>query len=210
MKLRIHNETHFSTRALRGIITAVYRQVVKEEGETLHRLFVRVNYARTWGQAHGSLGYGNMALFFRKSLDTVYNKDTKAWFRPKGFSQPSIERVANTVRHELMHNLGFHHTLRSARADRFFYDRPLPEALIAKLVAKWGTVLAVRLPVPPHRDHVAERAVTAQASLTRWLRKQKLATTKVRLYRRQVRYYERRQAKAAMHKANNDLPPLTS
>lgn len=203
MRLHITNETHFSTRALRGIISTVYRHVAKEEGRELGGLRVRVAYARTWGQAHGALGYGSMTLFFRKSHDLEWREPTDErdghWFRPKGHPEPSIGHVASTVRHELMHNYGYHHTKRGANNSRsalgWFYDRALPDELLARLKEQWGPTLPVQThKLKPAVSRVAMREAAAQAGLERWLRRQKLAATKVRVYRRKVQYYEHKHA----------------
>lgn len=196
MKLRITNDTHFSTRALRSIISAVYRQVVKEEGETLDSLRVRVSYARTWGQAHGALGFGRMSLFYRKSREPqwVQNPDgvNGRWVRSREPYRPSLSAAASTIRHELMHNLGFHHTLRSQHAERFFYDRPLPDALISKLEAKWGPTLPIHVPKAAQPVDRAQARYARVLELEKaWTRKAKLAATKLRKLRAARRRYER-------------------
>lgn len=196
MKLRIANQTHFSTRVMRSIILTVYRQVAKEEQRQLPSLYVNVGYARTWGQAHGALGLGRMSLFYRKSKEPVWHQDTGKWERPKELYQPSVSHVAADVRHELMHNYGYHHTMRGHKRSRFsdgwFYDRPLPEDLLSKIILRTGPLVPINVERPkPPKDLRSERHQRIVLRIRKWTAKRKRADTALKKLHRQLNYYER-------------------
>lgn len=205
MKLTISNETHFSARVLRSIILTVYRQVAKEEQRTLPTLRVRIAYARTWGQAHGALGYGRMTLFFRKSHEADWVKTgdlakNGGWqhVRQPGHAQPRVSQVAATVRHELMHNYGYHHTQRganSSNAEGWFYDRPLPDGLLDQIVARTGPLVPILEPKPKAPvDRVRQRYERIVAREKAWQARAKRAATALKKLRGQRRYYEQKLA----------------
>jgi hypothetical protein len=171
--LRIENETHFDTRAIRALVAAVHVWAAKDEHRLpLERLHVSVEYARTWGQARGCIGRGRMWLFIRKQ-DSVM-----------------VDCLANTIRHELMHNFGYEHSQ--------FYDRRVPLEVHAPIIAKWGERIPVRVvrvqPKPPRAQRNYERAVAAER---RWALRLKRATTMHRKAKARLRGYERRAAMRA-------------
>lgn len=168
--LRVENETHFDTRAIRALVSAVHVWAAKDECRApLDRLRVAVGYARTWGQAWGCIGHGKMWLYIRKQ-DSV-----------------SVVSLAQTIRHELMHNFGYDHSQ--------FYERVVPAEVYAPIVARFGECIPVRAVKPkPRRDRMQvgyERALAAQA---RWTTRLKRAQTMLRKARTRRQGYERRLA----------------
>src|SRR3990172_5024408 len=181
--LTVSNETHFDTRAIRALVAAVHRWAAKDEHRApLRRLHVNVKYARTWGQARGCVGSGHMWLFIRKH-DSV-----------------PMACLADTIRHELMHNFGYQHSQ--------FYERAVPLSAYAAVESIYGHLLPVRITGEKLHNRPQERAERAQLALAYWQRRLKLATTKVKLYRRRVRYYTNRTADS-MGKPNALAKQLT-
>jgi hypothetical protein len=172
--LKIENATHFETRAIRALVAAVHTWAAKDDHRApLDWLRVSVHYARTWGQAWGCIGRGRMWLYIRKQ-DSV-----------------SVASLAQTIRHELMHNFGYGHSQ--------FYEREVPPEVYAGVLAKWGERLPVRAavvkPKPPRAERNYQRAVAAER---RWATRLKRATTMYRKAKARLRGYERR---AAMRQA---------
>jgi hypothetical protein len=118
------------------------------------------------------------------------------------------EALINVTAHELRHLRAIIDKEKTRRRDYYGSSERLTELDAQKVLTKFRenreSLLAERsagessdVPVKKSlADVVAKRAAKAAADLARWERKLKLAKTKVSVYRRKVKYYERRELAA--------------
>lgn len=182
--MKLVNRTSYDTRVLRRIITTVHRVMAKNEGRLpawRHlRITVETRRARQYeGRVSGWASYGGGRMMLRLPHPRRHHV--------------GAHRVAWLVEHELYHSYGRKHG--SFREE--------PEEWWAQHVGTDPLPLKARK-AHPARDLVAERRAHAQRLLRQWERRAKLAQTKVRQYRKKVRYYDR--AAARRSGANKSSP----
>ena len=202
--MKLINTTDIPTHLLRRLI-----------GWVCKRLDLPVRYVREVALRKSKRRYGGLCRGRRVGLRIGTASQFPA---ARLYGDPVVDREECLVwiaAHELGHVAQIHERSRTRRQfertgntggseryverlaqgvlDAFRTDRPA-------LWAAWSAVPAPRAKVPT-KTIVERRAEKARAMLERWQRKAKLATTKVKAYRRKVRYYEKRLATAAVPKA---------
>lgn len=107
-----------------------------------------------------------------------------------------IENLVHVTAHEIFHLTQYEEGVRTGEASVDAIAIRILEEFRGnrdELLSEWNGVPAMAVP-KPKKDLTEARAAKAIASLERWQRKLKMAQTKIRKYKRQVRYYERRQS----------------
>lgn len=171
--MRIENKTAYSTQSLRRVLTLVHRDIARHRGRLPQwkRATCNVYYRRArWPSVAGSAMLGGSVMSLQPSR-----------------KQASTVDFAIVAWHELLHLYGFVEidipkTWTEANRKRWDF--------VAKEV---GVLLPFRAAKP--KAKVSPMA-KAEGALARWLRRQRLATTKVKQYRKSVDYYKRKEAKA--------------
>ncbi|HWO88150.1 MAG TPA: hypothetical protein VNL98_03250 [Gemmatimonadales bacterium] len=165
------NRTPYDTRALRRIAVTVHRVMARHEGRLRSwrslRVLVQTRRPRLFDNAVS--GYA------------TYDGSRIVLCLPHPKHGPlAAARVARLVEHELYHCYGYRH-------GRFTEQ---PAEWWAQHVGQENVPLR-QVQARPVRDLVGERRAKAERYLRQWERRLKLAQTKVKQYRRRVRYYER-------------------
>lgn len=170
--MRVINKTAYSTRAIHKILTTVHASIARNRGRLRQwkRAECFVEYRRTRWQGGNAgwavLGGSRMCLRLARPHHNIMTED-----------------VAVIAWHELLHLYGFR-------------EADMPKTWTPENRARWqGLVrlLGIHLPVKqPKPRKIVDRGQKALSMLARWQRREKLARTKVRLYRKKVAYYNRK------------------
>jgi len=115
-----------------------------------------------------------------------------------------LDSLLGTTAHELVHLWLYRQRSQTRRGggqggseqQTVWHEKRVMEKFEARrdeLLAAWGQEPAKR-PVKAKPSLREKRASAAQKKLAEWMRKQKLATTKVKQYKAKVRYYDRAMA----------------
>jgi hypothetical protein len=166
----LHNKTHWRDDHLRAFILRGARLIFAPSDHAV--IECRVVYTRQHHWCTGVATIGGRCMTIRVPKLQVDKTD-----------------LAHVVVHELGHNRGLRHNEMRCGGAKWYRVGNWRERYA------WGEELPLEVKPPvvkPSRRPVAEKLEHAQRGLDRWVRKQKLATTKVRAWKRQVRYYEKR------------------
>lgn len=185
MRIKITNETRWSTRDLRRFLARAAKYEEMDEHCRRHgfaRLVVRIQYRR----AGGAFGYA------------FYNSNSSRITLPRE-KPPTEERlrelkqqIAHTMVHEFAHNRGRRHRDMAGNPDYCYVDG------WRERVA-WAEALPLTLAEPKTqaKPDAADKLEHCREKLTAWAGKVKRAQTGMKKWQQRVRYYERQLAVAA-------------
>ena len=84
---------------------------------------------------------------------------------------------------------------RSRFSDGWFYDRPLPEDLLSKIILRTGPLVPINVERPKSpKDLRAERHSRIVLRIRKWEAKQRRASVALKKLQRQLKYYEKASA----------------
>jgi len=173
--MKITNKTHYRTDDLRKLFVAC----VKHHGGEIKRMSITVRYGKFTGfayypQRHGLHG-GNITV----RLPTVKRA-------PNGITK-GLNSVGRLFEHELMHCFGIRH----GDMDRDVYH--CRQDVSAWLPADLTKIRAQSGPkVPTEEEKATAKEANARTKLAEWERKAKLAKTRLKKWRAEVRRYDRK------------------
>lgn len=186
VKVEIENRTAWPTKMLRPFVTRIAREEFPgtTPRNTRHTVTLKVVYNRGKGA-----GYCSGYAFLRSSFAVVRVPHPK-----HGKPFPVLD-FCHVVGHEFGHCKGITHAQMGLH-----YGNSCARGSYTNPHYAWATALPVPvLPVkvkPTVADKRAVKIKAAEAALVRWTRKQKLATTKLKLWTRKLRALERANVKA--------------
>jgi hypothetical protein len=180
--VKLVNHTAFSSEDLRAFFTAGLKHAGAELDKT-----ITVALSRR-GRVHGraQIGRGEVqGWWIRMWLPADVGQRTKS--------------LAFVFEHEVAHSLGVRHEDMDP-AVRWCHGNVTREDFDTLPMPEWAVGFTIRL-CPPKttatltaQERASMRADHARRMMEKWERKLKLATNKVRKYRRTVRYYEKKGA----------------
>ena len=192
IKITIANKTAWQTKMLRPFIVRIANEEFdgSTPARTRTRLTVRIVYHR--GGADQRAGdYCSGYAYYNSSLSTVRVPNPA-----HGHTFP-VADFCHVVGHEFGHNRGLRHSQMG-----WHHGNSCRRGSYTTTHYAWSAALPVPVPVvaKPRAttdEKRAKRLQAAQSAVLRWTKKQKLATTKLKLWQRKVKTLERTLAAAA-------------
>ena len=171
----IKNTTNLDNKKLQSLCSFIHKLIAKKEGRLKHWWSLKVevenkSYGYS-GRAYIGRVYGpGRDMILRVSQDTKENMTSK-------FSQ--------LFAHELMHSYGYDH--------KGFRRDPLDEVQITQIKLKFGSQSFLRIEkLKVKTDYIALRKERAEVNLSVWESKFNFAKNKVKKYKKQVAYYQKK------------------
>lgn len=174
--MKIKNSTRYSTRELRSLFSAVYRNLAKHEGAHFNwrGYTFHVGYSRRRGRVSGNAWIRGVSANI---------------FLPRG--RVDTTTLAIVVEHELLHSYGYRHNAIGSLATWGDVNR----ATFAWVPEKFGPVLEekekAKRAKPTGTALQEHRYRLVKAGIERWEKRKKAAETRLKNLRRKARYYER-------------------
>ena len=171
----IKNTTNLDNKKLQSLCSFIHKLIAKKEGRLKHWWSLKVEMA---SKSTGSSERDYIGRVYGPGRDMILrvSPDTKANMTSK-FSQ--------LFAHELMHSYGYGH--------KGFRRDPLDEVQITQIKLKFGSQSFLRIEKPIVKtDYVALRKERAEVNLSVWESKFNFAKNKVKKYKKQVAYYQKK------------------
>lgn len=181
--MKITNKTHYRTDDLRKLFVAC----VNHHGGEIKRMSITVLYGE----------FSGFAYYPRHELHggTITVRLPSPKRAPEGLKMKWLTNVAQLFEHELMHCFGIRH----GDMDRDVYN--CRQDVSAWLPADLPKIRAQSGPkVPTEEEKATAKEANARAKLAEWERKAKLAKTRLKKWKAEVRRYDRK------HKAAGGNP----
>jgi hypothetical protein len=194
--MRLVNSTSYPDYFLRRMVSWCCKEIGYPVRSISQKRFVTRRDGRTSGRAWWP---SNRIHISAAGTFADWQKSKRwGWFGERDPEAHEVRRVNSLVHvtaHEIIH-LWLHRTEGKSEAQEKKTERHakrVKEQFLANrdaLLKEWSAPPAEK-PKQPQPSLQERRAAAAQKKLVEWTRKQKLASTKVKQYRRKVRYYER-------------------
>ena len=172
----IKNTTNLDNKKLQSLCSFIHNLIAKKEGRLKHWKKLKIQIVNK------SYGYSGNAY-----LGEVFGSRADMTLR---VSQNTKENMTSTFSqlfaHELMHSYGYGH--------KGFRTDPLDEVQITQIKLKFGSQSFLRIEKPKVKiDYIALRKERAEINLSVWESKFNFAKNKVKKYKKQVKYYNKKE-----------------
>ncbi len=170
----IKNTSKFDTKKLRSLFSFIHNLIAKKEGRLPQWKSLKIQIRQ---KSYGSSGRAYIGKVYGYGWDMFLSLDFK----------DELKRLSNLFSHELMHSYGFTHK----NMLRYY---PLTEQQHQKIKDKFGNVDFSKIEKPKVKiDYIALRKERAEINLSVWESKFNFAKNKVKKYKKQVKYYNKKE-----------------
>lgn len=160
--MRIINKTHWQSHPIKKIAYAVAKSELDPVKRKGYVITIRYGRSRNF--------IGGRAAYHGKAMTVFLNR----------YQSPDPVELAHTIAHEFAHSRGMRH--RQMRTPRYSLIQGWRD------VYDWAKQFPVEASIPkPKTETVTEKKLHhATATLLKWLKKQKLANTKVQRWKKKI------------------------